>query len=255
MMTQFALEEWFTSIAERLILHSTLVVGDARYRFVEVEFYFYSDIHRDLFCRRSPGQLSICKWHFHRKGETYREGNYRGLDITFGNNAYGAILIRSLQKDDTIIEGPCLVVNEILSACGAKSVADLAANSEFQESIFDGLMHIVSEEHPKTHVFRAARYGLIPRGNAYLPFVAAPYRYAIRLCKIKKGIQNFVLEMFVDGYPPSEISMLTGCSPAIYHGWLIAFIAGHQENEQPVFGERLSVHDAAKAYGYYKRNY
>lgn len=256
-LTQFAIEDWFKSIAEELLLGSTLIVQDVQYKFAEVEFYMYCDIHRDLFCRRSPGQLDVAKWHFHRKGNSYREGNYRGLDIAFGNNVYGGILVRSLTRhsDGVLFEGPCVVVNEILSKFQVKSVFELTSLSKYNDDIFQGAMQIVSRERSSETVHRCGRAGLISKGKAYLPFVAAPYRYATSLTRIRKGIQNFVLELYYEGIPASDISQITGCSCNIYYGWIYAFIRGFQSREPPVLSQRPSVEELAQAYGYYKKVY
>lgn len=253
--TQFAIESWFGSLAEQLILRSSLVVRDVSYRILEVEFYYYSEIHRDPFCRRTEGQLDVGKWRFHRKGATYREGNYRGLDIAFGTNAYGSILLRTIKKGDQVIEGPCLVVNEILATWGVDSVTELVADPNFREDVFKGSLRLVREAHSSATVYSAARYGLVAKGSSYLPFFIAPYRYAIMLHKIKKGIQNFVLEMFANGYSLAEIGLITGCNHVIYNGWILSFIEGYRKNEEPVFAQRLSIADAARAYGYCRRNY
>ena len=253
--TQFAIESWFGSMARELIFKSTLIAGGNQYQITEVEFYYYSDVHQDPFCRRTEAQLGIGKWCFHRKGKSYREGNYRGLDISFGGDCYGGLLLRSIRKGEEVIEGPCLVVNELLSALGANSVTELVEQADFDDDIFEGSLRLVSDSQESTPLYQSARYGLVAKGSAYLPFLIAPYRYATRLHHLKKGIQNFVLELFSEGYSLGELGLITGCNHVIYNGWILAFIEGYRRNEPPVFGQRLSVSDASRTYGYCKRNF
>ena len=76
------------------------------------------------------------KWYFHKFGSSYKQGTYKGLDVSIGKGdgvAAGGILLRSLmplrkmaQSTDynlvfadagdktSFIEGPCNCVNRIL---------------------------------------------------------------------------------------------------------------------------------------------
>jgi hypothetical protein len=109
-----------------LYLGATLHVGDKKYRICEVEYYFKEtgntgDMegtgHSDPYVHCDSEQLQKETFYFHRiNGKGFKEGTYKGMDITFGDNGYGGLLVRSIQSqdDDNIIEGPCLVVQEII---------------------------------------------------------------------------------------------------------------------------------------------
>ncbi len=60
------------------------------YRLAEVEFYYYywGPGLRDVFTHRDEAQRESGRWYFHRDVSDrtkYRTGNFKGLDITFGN--------------------------------------------------------------------------------------------------------------------------------------------------------------------------
>jgi hypothetical protein len=58
------------------------------YRLAEVEFYYWGGALRDVFTHRDEAQRESGRWYFHRDVSDrtkYRTGNFKGLDITFGN--------------------------------------------------------------------------------------------------------------------------------------------------------------------------
>lgn len=59
---------------------------------------------------------------------SFKEGTYKGLDITFGDQSYGGCLIdpQDLSKTLKVIEGPCLVVK----LTSAKDLDDLITTSD-----------------------------------------------------------------------------------------------------------------------------
>ncbi|KAJ3042068.1 hypothetical protein HDV00_008149 [Rhizophlyctis rosea] len=154
----------FRRIAESLLNDFTLVIkapsGDVYYRLVEIEFYLKDTIyHDDPFTHGQPQQSTCGEWYFHRRGNAYVGGTYKGLDITFGRtytsapSPYfqnqpppptaifrGGILIRSIARisslnspsstpppKQSIIEGPCRCVETIMEhlECKTLQVKDL----------------------------------------------------------------------------------------------------------------------------------
>ena len=83
-------EAWidvFANVA-RVLLASRLRVNDRSVDLCEIEFYLHGDDHPDPFVHRDPMQRSFGRWYFHRVGENYRGGTFKGLDITFGSDGY-----------------------------------------------------------------------------------------------------------------------------------------------------------------------
>jgi 3-methyladenine DNA glycosylase Mpg len=114
-----------------------LCVNGYKYRIIEAEVYLCQTGHEDIFTHCHPQQKTIGQFYFHQSSHhishSYREGTYRGLDITCADNnknGYGGILIRSLIRNDgaTFI-GPCISVNEILNVTKCQNVSDLVLNN------------------------------------------------------------------------------------------------------------------------------
>ncbi len=122
-----AIDAWFARIAEQLLNGTRLVADKKAHRILEVEFYYRSPEHLDLFAHAQPIQLNVGRWYFHMTGKGYRGGSYKGIDLTFGDaNAYAGILIRTIEKPDgSLINGPSLIVDHLLRLTKQASVKDL----------------------------------------------------------------------------------------------------------------------------------
>lgn len=90
----------FKAMAEELFRKYRIVQGDVRYRFLELEFYYFSDTHQDI---KTDGEPFVYKRFCDRPGCFFIHPS--GLDICFktimnGDEAvsYGGILIRSLLR-------------------------------------------------------------------------------------------------------------------------------------------------------------
>jgi hypothetical protein len=94
----------FDIIAKELFNNYEIKKGKQRYRFLEIEFYYYSEQHKD-----SPIYERTCErgWFFHQSG----------VDISFYSDEkeYGGILIRSIENLDTkkITTGPLRVAYKL----------------------------------------------------------------------------------------------------------------------------------------------
>ena len=106
-------------IGDTTILH----VKEKQYNICELEYYYKNQSdHQDPYVHSDCLQLESDTFYFHRiNGKGYKEGTFKGVDITFGskcNSEYGGLLIRTIKNIESgkIVEGPCLVVQEILKA-------------------------------------------------------------------------------------------------------------------------------------------
>ncbi|KAG8916524.1 hypothetical protein FRC02_003775 [Tulasnella sp. 418] len=149
----------FAEIADALLNRSRLKVECdgtvTTYQVLEVEFYLLDLIrHFDPFTHGESEQGISGMWYFHRvhrfhktKKEQgsrfapappsdYRDENRKGLDLTFGgppsstttnDTIRGGILLRSLlrERDNKIITGPSLLVDEILNQSNASAIREL----------------------------------------------------------------------------------------------------------------------------------
>ena len=85
----------FKLLAEKLLNEYEIVKGQEVYDFLEIEFYYYSNNHKDEtpYARKTPAGT----WFFHEYG----------FDITFESDEYhyGGILVRSIYNQHNIING------------------------------------------------------------------------------------------------------------------------------------------------------
>ncbi|KAF9900767.1 hypothetical protein EC991_006909 [Linnemannia zychae] len=141
--TAVEFHEHFDKIATYLMNSVALVINDKHhYRLVEIEFYLNGGKHPDVFTHGDKDQKTCGEWYFHKMNGSYKGGSYKGLDITFGKHdtCFGGILIRGIQLSNdptaTIIEGPCLVVDQVLKHTNSPMIVNLVNNISFSKSIF-----------------------------------------------------------------------------------------------------------------------
>jgi len=164
------------------------------YRISEIEFYIYSDEHKDDYVHRSAEQQTMNKFYFHKYSNgSFKSGTWKGLDLCFGNEkTYYGVLIRSIVNLDTKqnIEGPCKSVNEILSNYGCTVVSEL--NNKYPQifvlDFFDPAnpLHIVKsiDKINDFTIYKGPRIGL---SDKYPLFKNILYRYCTYLPKKEKN--------------------------------------------------------------------
>lgn len=126
----------FRAIADLLLNRVTLLVSGEPHRFTEIELYFNGDDHGDDFTHGDPLQQKLGRWYFHRLGNEYKSGTYKGLDITLGSGgAFGGVLLRGaarLSSPLELIEGPSLLVDHILRLTGSPTIRDLVGKLDLR---------------------------------------------------------------------------------------------------------------------------
>ena len=146
---------WFAAIARRLLNACDFIVRGERYRFAELEMYYYGAAHPDRFSHRDPLQLEAGRWYFHRSRGEYRGGSFKGLDLTLGDGqAYFGILIRTVvSENNRVLDGPCVTVDHLLAETKTAAVAALdgmiAARSIWDTS---SPLHIAEAAKPRTAI-------------------------------------------------------------------------------------------------------
>lgn len=105
----------FSELANYLMKKCCLLVGTTTIELMEIEFYYKSNEHNDCNTHGDPNQLTSNGWYIHKWGTGYKSGNYKGLDITFGNGVdYGGILIRGIKIKNEYIAGPSKCVDKLM---------------------------------------------------------------------------------------------------------------------------------------------
>jgi hypothetical protein len=164
-------------------------------------------------------QRQFARWYHHRTGNTYRSATFKGLDLTFGDeHTYAGMLIRGIETMDsprTLLDGPCVCVDHLLSLVGHPSVASFVASYDGDVNEKPGSPSYLrlSEAHDRS-LFRSARVGLsLVRGatRSRVKFIVAPYRFLTEPARIKKGRVQLVCSMHAQGERAETIARITGC--------------------------------------------
>lgn len=202
----------FDKIANTLLNKSTLCIADKEFRICEIEFYLKNDEHNDVYTHADEDQKSVGKWYFHKRGGAYKGGTFKGLDLTFGKDSYGGVLIRSIQNNQTnkIIEGPCRVVNQILSLTNNLAIKDLVPFNAPQLDALDPTSPLYvksSALKDKEEIFTGPRVGLTLRYTTEdrKDYLMKPYRYLIKFPSIKKNWATVIYKLHQEGLSVKEI--------------------------------------------------
>jgi hypothetical protein len=257
-----SIDEWFTTLATRLLCESELFVGGEALQFTEVEFYYHAPEHPDPFTHRDPIQLECGRWYFHRTGGVYRSGSFKGFDLSFGDNvAFAGILIRGLRRrNDELIDGPSLCVDHLLDATAAEKVAALDKAIKGRQAWAAGnpMLLRLRDEPGDEMVYRSARVGLsLKRALKLMPeYVMRRYRFFTEPRRISKGKTQMVLDFHIQGMTPEEIQKLTGCTRRSITSYIEAHEEGKEEADfTPFEGADLSAKDLSKLHGVWQAVY
>jgi len=247
----------FDVIADKLLNGVELVIKGKPHRFCEIEFYLRGGVHQDMFTHADSQQLTCGQWYFHKNGNQFRKGNYKGLDLTFAKEGcHGGILIRSIQdlSDSKVYDGPCVCVNHILSILGCEDVVDLVqmdlfkweANDEMSclyVRPIDCLAHQVIVKGPRVGLSLKRSGGMRPS------YFGLDYRY-LRMPKlIKKGKPNMIIGLYKNGKGPADIHNITGTALATIHNYIELFENGKKQEPSQYAGMDLETSDLCKLLG------
>ena len=180
----------FSNIANKILNETNLMINGYACRICEIEFYYFSDDHSDLYTHAHLDQLNWGKWYFHRfNNGTYKNGNYKGMDISIGDgkNSRGGILIRSIYDpvDDIFIEGPCKTVNHILSKYKFDKLSEFIGNDmlDVLENKYELVLRDCDGRENQEKIYHGPRIGLSAK---YPEFRYLKYRYVIGPIKKEK---------------------------------------------------------------------
>lgn len=249
---------WLATVAARLLNDCDFVVAGERYRFAELEAYYYGKEHPDLFAHRESVQLEDGRWYFHRTRGEYRGGSFKGLDLALGDGtSYFGLLIRTIvAPGGTLLVGPSLTVDHLLAQTKAASVAVLDSLIGTR-SIWDtsSPLHIVAAEKPRdAPVYATSRVGLSlkkAKGKADAPrFVCRPYRFLTEPQLIAKGRPHLILALHRAGHSPDDIRAITGVARKTIDGYIAHFTIGTQaEGFDAYIGKDLSTAELCQLIG------
>jgi hypothetical protein len=271
-------KNWFTAIAQQLLNHSLLVVGEEPHRLAEIEFYCYEEAHPDRFAHCDRLQQECGRWYFHRTRGQYRGGSFKGLDLTFGDGTmYGGILLRSIEtSEERLICGPSLCVDRLLAQTNARDVAALddAIAQKVAWHPDSPLRLEIAPALPQKSLFCSGRVGLslkrakpspTPKiSNPQSPirldglpwYILQPYRYLTEPQKISKGKPYLILALHARGASCAEIHSTTGSSKQSIQKYIADFEAGQQEQDFSLYsGIDLDTQKLCQLYGTWYKLY
>jgi len=240
------------------------VAGKTHLQLAEIEFYYCSDLHNDVFAHCDPQQKDFGCWYFHRAGpgKAYKEGTYKGLDLAIGSSkAFCGVLIRSVRKaDGSVVQGSCLCVNELLKVVGAKNVTEfangLATSSQLGFASTDAkhALRLVRAAKPRAdRVDTSCRVGLTLKKTTNrkerLAFIGAPFRFTTAATLIRKGAPQQCAALKHQGKDNAMIAHLTALKPKVVEGYVALFEAGKKRKLADLFGKAIKPADYAELFG------
>lgn len=224
--------EKFEKLATYLIKNVVLVINKKDYQICELEFYLKSNDHPDAFTHGDADQQVKGKFYFHRQnGGSYKGGTYKGLDITFKNKgndkkSYNGALVRSIYDltNQKLIEGPCRVVDHILSKTKHESISSLVEEQlkstkqkdilQVQKTNGKSLLYLQLDTKNKLQnvtIYSGPRVGLTLKNysESKVKYIMANYRYLIYPDQISKFKTGIILNMYKNGKTVEEIVQIT----------------------------------------------
>jgi len=231
----------FDLISKTLMNNYSLQINSKPHRIAEVEYYFCGDKHMDVFTHQDALQESSAKWYFHRSGNGYKGGSYKGLDVTFGQKGFGGILIRAIVSinDDKYIEGPCNCVNHILTlnktSKGIQEISEFVEQDNFNLSVTKkGRLYLRKDDSLEQFgVVSGPRVGLtLKKTDGERPyFLMKNYRFMTHPLKVRKGRPHLVLGLYADKKDAKEIHEITGCTAATIKKYVDLFDEGKKKKK------------------------
>jgi len=251
------LEHWFSRLANRLLNRTQWLIAGEPHRLLDIEFYYQSTDHADPFAHADPIQAEAGRWYFHKTYGAYRGGSFKGLDVTFGNDAARAgILIRAISTErGAIVDGPSLVVDHVLSRMNATRIANLDSRIGARRVWDrDSPLSLVDSTDLGRTILGCARVGLSLR-RAHLPgrwadFLLKPYRFVSEPAKLKKGKSQMVLSLHRSKISEDDIARTLGCIPRFARRYISEYELGRASGRfEDYVGNVLSARDVCRLHG------
>lgn len=230
-------DAWAARLARRLLSESVLVAGPVRARVREVELYLSAPYHPDPFAHASRWQASRGRWYFHRMGDSYRGGTFKGLDLTCGSSdptarSFGGVLIRSLEGPEGLVDGSCNCVDALLRWTGHATVAALDAAIGAAAAVDPASpLRLEPADAPVSEaLYGTARVGLTLKRAGDHPtmpaYIGRRLRFLSRPRAIKKGRPYLIAALHSAGHDADAIRALTGSPRRSIERAVAAFDAG-----------------------------
>ena len=169
------IQKSFDKIAEDLFNNYQLHVNNSIYRLVDIEFYYFSKNHPDIYAHKHKAQKESDHWYFHGSG----------IDITFGDgNNHGGILIRAIcEISDSANKDKYYIKDEYHGPVNVKTEICSKFNNIFEDKPNIFQFNNINNKRPETFkIFekspiKTKRIGLNLEKDEGQVFYSAKYRY------------------------------------------------------------------------------
>lgn len=247
----------FTNLANKFINEYSLCSSTGKYDILEIEFYYNSPGHPDPFVHCDDDQSAPNMWYFHKQnGKSYKEGTFRGLDITFSlnekskNKIYGGILIRSIYdiENKKMYEGSCLSINQIMGE--TSSVANFVSKLDsmdikYSNEEIDYPLYFLKKDTPKKIICCSPRVGLTLKKDTenQINYIMKEYRF-----HTSDNFKKFRVGTFLALHRQNKIKVYTKKDASYIDDFNNADISQIDKSKS------LSTSDLCKLYGYCAKN-
>ena len=233
----------YHNTSKQYFFQKALVIAGNLCYIAEIEYYQSPDsfIHGDVH------QLTCNCFYFHRQnGKSYKGGTYKGLDITIGcpPDFFGGILIRSILTPQGFIEGPCKVVDYILSSNGFDTIEKLIMSllvaagqqgKQLQEPIpcdFDNpYLKVIPNIRQETPIYNGPRVGLNLKKEQQVmglrcQYIMKAFRFTCYPSMIKNDRHMLVVQARFNNIPDETIVRDFNLQAGLLNKWVTNFIKG-----------------------------
>jgi len=251
-------EEQFDRIAGHLLNDCVFFVGGIPHRLTEVEFYCNGYNHPDHFAHGNPQQKTRGKWYFHMSGKSFRNGSFKGLDLTFGEDScFGGILLRGLESlEGDYVDGPSLLVDRVLQLTDSKKIDDLVkkfdVSAENPQNNVSHPLYLVAGEGikiDKRPIVKSARVGLTLKNfeDGKQNFIGKNYRYMSNTKLTTKGKHYTIIGLYQIG--TTDIQTVAKATAANVKKCVELFDQGKSLNYKTFIDETLQNDGVCKLLG------
>lgn len=249
------IENEFDKISDTLLNKYILYINNIPHQLIEIEFYLNSENHPDVFTHGNELQKQLGGlWYFHKSGNSYKSGNYKGLDITMATEgSYGGILIRGIINLETgvVIDGPSLTVDHILKLCNAKSVPEFVEDFDLHVHLKSKLFLAPAPKPSDYTVYKCGRVGLTLKviSEERIKYIGKFYRYLTRPKETKKGRAYLIAALYAQLYSADQIHNITKTPKGTVTKYIDLIKEGKKTKPEEYAGLTLSNQDICKLFG------
>ena len=270
-----SIPEKLQKMSHKLLNETVLYINGEKSRICEIEYYLKNSDHNDPFVHGDKDQGTPLRWYFHKMGKNYKAGTYKGLDLTFGYKnkgkdfvSYGGILIRSIKPENKdLIEGPCKVVNYILSKNGySEDIEGFVSYANKEDGVkSDQTLNALKcsklycsyepDKFEDKEICYGPRVGLTlkKKGPGRNEYLMADYRHLIYSDKIKKYKNTIAVNLVQKGIKSESVQKRVSVSKKNLDNYLQLFKDGKTKTYDEFYGVTLKSKDLLNLYGLSKK--